>query len=140
MRSMLKMAVLGSALLMATSLFVMGDDQPAKGEKHGKHGDMTEGILAKLNLTADQKTKIDAIKAKFQDEMQEFQKAHKEELDAAKQAKDREKMKEIMKPFAGKREALMNDIKGVLTDEQKEQFQKALDEAKAARGKHGENK
>ena len=140
MYSMLKMAVLGCALLMAAPLLNAADDQPAKAEKHGKHGDMMEGFLGKLNLTDDQKTKIDAIKTKFRGEMQEFQKAHKAELDAAKQAKDRAKMHEIMKPMGEKRDAMINDIKGVLTDEQKEQFQKAMDEAKAAHGHHGDNK
>lgn len=139
MYSMLKMAVLGCALLMAAPLLNAADDQPAKGEKRGKHGDMTEGILGKLNLTEDQKSKIDAIKAKFRGEMQEFQKAHKEELDAAKQAGDRAKMREIMQPFAEKRDAMMKDIKDVLTDEQKAQFQKAMDEARAAHG-HGDKK
>ena len=139
MYSMLKMAVLGCALLMAAPWVNAADDPPAKCEKRGKHGDMMEGLLAKLNLTEDQKTKVDAIKTKFRGEMQEFQKAHKEELEAAKQAGDRAKMKEIMKPFAEKREAMMKDIKAVLTDEQKEKLQKSLDEAKAAHG-HGEKK
>jgi Spy/CpxP family protein refolding chaperone len=140
MYSMLKMAVLGCALLMVAPWLNAADDQPAKGEKHGKHGDMLDGILGKLNLTDDQKSKIEALKTKFHGEMQEFQKAHKDEIDAAKQAKDRAKMHEIMKPFAEKRDAFMNDIKGVLTDDQKAQLQKAMDDAKAAHGKHGDNK
>ena len=134
MHSILKMTVLGCALLMATPLFVTGDDQPAKGERHGKRGDMMEGTLAKLNLTEDQKTKIDAIKAKFQKERQELEKTHKSDVDAAKQAKDQENPREIMKR---KRKAMMNEIKGVLTDEQKEQFQKAME---ASHGDHGDKK
>ena len=93
-----------------------------------------EGTLAKLNLTEDQKTKIDAIKAKFQKERQELEKTHKSDVDAAKQAKDQENPREIMKR---KRKAMMNEIKGVLTDEQKEQFQKAME---ASHGDHGDKK
>lgn len=139
MHSMLKMAVLGCALLMATPLLVMGGDKPAKGEKRGKHGDMMENLLGKLNLTDDQKAKVKEIREKYRPEFQEFEKAHKAEIEAAKEAKDFAKMKEIMQPIAGKREAMMKEIRGVLTDEQKAEMKKAFGGGKGGHGKkHGD--
>ncbi|MCX6910752.1 MAG: Spy/CpxP family protein refolding chaperone [Verrucomicrobia bacterium] len=133
MRSILKMAAVGGALLLATSLLVMAGDKPAKGEKHGKRGDMMESVLGKLNLTDDQKAKIKEIREKYVPEFQEFEKAHKAEIEAAREAKDFAKMKEIMQPIAGKREAMMKEIGGVLNDEQKAEMKKHF----AGKGGHG---
>lgn len=140
MRSILKMAAVGGALLLATSLLVMAGDQPAKGEKHGKRGDMMESVLGKLNLTDDQKAKVKEIREKYRPEFEEFMKAHKAEMDAAREAKDFAKMKELMQPMAGKREAMMKEISGVLTDEQKAEMKKAFGAGKGGHGKKHEDK
>jgi len=132
---MFKMIAVGGAVLLATSLLVTAGDKPAKGEKHGKRGDMMESMFGKLNLTDEQKAKIKKINESHASKRQEFEKAHKEELEAAGQ--DRAKRGEIMKPM---REAWAKDVMGALNDEQKEQFKKAMIAGKAAHGRHGDNK
>jgi Spy/CpxP family protein refolding chaperone len=136
MRSMFKMIAVGGAVLLATSLLVTAGDKPAKGEKHGKRGDMMESMFGKLNLTDDQKAKVKEIRGKYQPEMEEFMKAHKAELEAAREAKDFAKMKEIMQPIAGKREAMMKEIGAVLNEEQKAEMRKHF-AGKGGHGSHG---
>jgi Spy/CpxP family protein refolding chaperone len=134
------MAAVGCALLLAASLVAVAGDKPAKGGKPGGHGDMMQNVLGKLDLSDEQKAKIKEIRGKYQPEMEEFMKSHKAEMEAAREAKDFAKMKEIMQPMAGKREAMMKEIGAVLTDEQKAEMRKAFGGGKGAPGKKREQK
>ena len=122
--SLIKTLALGCALL-ATSPWLASAAQGGKGgAKHGP--DPIQAALDKLTLTDEQKTKIKAIQDKANADRQEFMKAHAEELKAAKAANDKEKMHSIGAPLMEKRKATVAEIKAVLTDEQKKQFDESM--------------
>lgn len=127
--SVLKVLVLGCAVaLMTPSLAPCGD----KGTD-GKRGlGPMEDALAKLELTDQQKKKIEDCKAKFRDFMQ----SHQEEMKAARQGDDPAKKKQIGKALREKRQELMDGIREVLTDDQKKAFDEAMPKP-AAHGKGG---
>jgi hypothetical protein len=131
--AILKTLVIACALSLCAPLGARGKEGRQRG------GDPAlDAALAKVVLDDKQKARIQEIKDKYHGEFQSFQKAHKEELAAAKQAKDRKKARQIMQPLEQKREALIGEIKAVLTEEQKTQLQQALDAARAAgHGKRG---
>jgi hypothetical protein len=111
------------------------------GEGGKRHGDRFSGplddALAKMNLTDEQKSKIQAIKEKFHTDMKTWREDHKAEIDAARAAKDGEKRKPLREEQKTKIEGMIAEVKNVLNEDQKVQLQQALDAAKAERGKHG---
>ncbi len=54
--------------------------------------------------------------------------------------KDRQKAKSLREQQETKRQGLAAEIKNVLTEDQKTQFQQAMDAAKAEHGKRGEKR
>lgn len=130
--SVLKALALGCALALVTPLFVLGKDKGAGGGKHDGGMGAIDEALSKLQLTAQQKTKIEECKTKFRDCLSTYQ----EEAKQAKRSNDPEKKKEVAKSIAEKRREMMDGIRAVLTDEQKKTFDEAMPK-RGARGKGG---
>ncbi len=130
--SLFQSLALGLALTVAAPWIASGADDSTKGGRRGQ-GDRLQATLDKLNLTDDQKAKIKVIKDKDKAERDAFVKEHAEELKAARDSNDQEKMRAVMRPLMEKRMATFEEIKKILTDEQKQK----LDEAIAAFGGHG---
>ncbi len=124
--SVLKMLVLGCVVAWMMPSFASGGDKGADG-KRGLGP--VEDALAKVQLTDQQKKKIEDCKTKFRDFMQ----AHQEEMKAAKQGDDPAKKKQGAKALREKRQELIDGIREVLTDDQKKTF----DEAMPKPGAHG---
>ncbi|MBI5394999.1 MAG: hypothetical protein HZA91_06835 [Verrucomicrobia bacterium] len=137
-RSILTTLVLTCALCVGGPLAAFAKEGHERG-KGGKHhgGSPVDGALAKMTLTDEQKSKVQAIKEKFHTEMKKWEADHKAEMDAAKAAHDRQKMKPLMEQRQTKMEGMIAEIKNVLNEDQKTQLQQALDAAKAEHGKHG---
>lgn len=133
--SLIKSLALSLALTVTAPWLASAADEGGKGGRHG-HGDWLQATLGKLDLTDDQKAKIKVITNKAAADREEFTKAHADELKAAKDSKDREKMHSIMAPLMEKRKATLDEIKAVLTDEQKQK----LAEAMPAHSEHGKKK
>ncbi|MBI5687748.1 MAG: Spy/CpxP family protein refolding chaperone [Verrucomicrobia bacterium] len=129
--SVLRMLVLGCALVLAAPSFALGKEKGAGGRRAGALGPVEEA-LAKLELTAQQKTKIEECKTKFND----YVRASQEELKAGRKDNDPAKRRQAVKGLAEKRQELMDGIRAVLTDEQKKKFDEAMPKP-AARGKGG---
>ncbi|MCX6910751.1 MAG: Spy/CpxP family protein refolding chaperone [Verrucomicrobia bacterium] len=127
--SVLKMLALGCALALVAPSFALGGDKGAGGKRDGGLGHVEEA-LAKLELTTQQKTKIEDCKTKFRD----YLRACHEEAKAAKQDNDPAKKRQAAKGLAEKRQELTDGIRAVLTDEQKKTFDEAMPKP-AARGK-----
>lgn len=91
-----------------------------RGHRDGVRGPMGERFneaLAKLDLTEEQKKKIEAVKAKFR----EYMEANKEKFKAAREGSDEQKA-ELRKNMGEKMKEMMEGIRGVLTEEQKKKF------------------
>ena len=120
--------------LAATVPFLASAAEGGKAGKRGPGGgDMLQPMLEKLNLTEEQKAKIKPIREKAAEEGRAFFKEHAAEMKAAREAGDQEKMKTLMTPMMEKRKATMEEIRSILTDEQKQK----LGEIMAAHGGHG---
>jgi Spy/CpxP family protein refolding chaperone len=130
-----KMLVAG--LSLATLVFaapVRAEDKPAGGEKPAKKegaqrmggpADRLQKQLDALNLTDDQKAKVNPIIEKLKTDA-------KAVMDGPGERKDKApKLQELAKQA-------MTDIEAVLTPEQKAQLEKAKEEAKAKRGAAGD--
>lgn len=127
-----KTLTLGLALLAAATWSASAAEEGKGSGKMQQRGEALKAALDKLNLNEDQKAKIKAITDKAAAEGREFMQAHAEELKAAKEANDHEKMKTIFAPMMEKRKALLDEIKAVLTDEQKQKLAESL----PAHGEH----
>lgn len=130
--SVLKTLALGCALALVTPLFVLGKDKGAGGGKHDGGMGAVDEALSKLQLTAQQKAKIEECKTKFRDCLSTY----REEAKQAKRSNDPEKKKETVKSIAEKRREMMDGIRAVLTNEQKKMFDEAMPK-RGARGKGG---
>ncbi|CAN5375150.1 hypothetical protein BH11ARM1_BH11ARM1_13970 [soil metagenome] len=106
----------------------------SKGAGHGNMRKIQQEILAKLNLTTDQKAKLKA----HQESMKTKLKALKEET---AQTADKTAIKEKMKAF---RKEQQDALEAILTTDQKETFKKemtaAMEKAKADRKNGGDVK
>lgn len=129
--SILRTLALGCALALVAPSFAFGKDKGAGGKRGGGLAPIEEA-LAKLVLTAQQKTKIEECKTKFND----YMRASQEEAKAARRDNDPTKKKQVAKGLVEKRHELMDGIRAVLTDEQKKTFDEAMPKP-AARGKGG---
>jgi len=137
-RSILTTSVLVCALCVSGPLAAFAKEG---GKRHADRASgPVDGALAKMNLTDEQKSKIQAIKEKFHAEMKKWDEDHKAEMDAARAAKDRAKMKPLMEQRTTKMEGMTAEIKNVLNEDQKVQLQQAMDAAKAEHGKRGEKR
>ncbi|CAN5578888.1 hypothetical protein BH10PLA1_BH10PLA1_07520 [soil metagenome] len=128
-KTKLFVAGLSLATLVIAAPSARADDAPPAPEKPAKKdggakrdpSKMVDDTLAKLKLTDDQKTKVEPIVAKLNDDM------HKLMSDeSVKQEDKRAKGREIMM-------AAWKDIEGVLTPEQQAELKKIRDERKAGR-------
>ena len=131
--SVIKMLALGFALTVTAPWIASAADEGGKGGGHGR-GEWLQAALDKLNLSDDQKAKIKDIMDKAAADRQEFMKEHADELKAA--AGDRDKMRSVFAPMREKMKATMEQIKALLTDEQKQK----LAESMPAHGEHGKKK
>lgn len=138
MKSAFKAVALVCALCVATPLIAA---EGGKGQGKGKAAarpDPVGAALAGLGLSEEQKSKITDIRKKYAPDFKEFEAANKDALRAARDAGDKAKMAELMKPILEKRKAMMGEIKGVLNDEQKIKLDEAM--AKAAASLKGKGK
>ncbi len=119
---------------------------PGNGPMAERRGEMMDGVrgaLRDLNLTEDQKAQIKTImdeardsREKFMDEHKDEVRAIREKMKAAREAKDRDQMKQLGEELRGimesgpKPQDTMEKIKGVLTPEQRDQLQGKLDQWK----------
>jgi len=148
-RTGLMVGVACMAVSLVGPMAARADDAPATAPAHRVAGENPiragiEKVLAELDLTADQKTKIKTLTDDFQAKNEAFQAAHKDELQPlrkavqeAHQSGDRAKMKQAMEALqaaradAPKPKDLLEKIAEVLTPEQKEKFEKAVEDFRA---------
>jgi len=143
MRTVRVLLILAAAVLIARPLFAQ--DQPKehkapRGDREARGGDFL-GFLRDLNLTDEQKTKAKEIAAKYgRDSVltDEQKKARKEAVEAAKKdgktgrdlmkaARDAVKLTDEQKAKAKENgKTLMEELKKILTDEQKEKLKSAM--------------
>jgi Spy/CpxP family protein refolding chaperone len=136
---MLMMAVMATVFSVATSAFgqsagpkngagLQGKGKQDKAVGQGAmRGKLQQEVLAKLNLTAEQKSQWEAVAKDMRAEMQKLRGQNQD----GKQV-DRKAMMEKMKGYQEK-------FMAILTPEQKEQYKKLMQEAvaKARKGKDG---
>jgi len=132
MKNRMFIITLALAAVVAGSsvITVRAEDKPVGKPGHeGQHRPHFEGllppmVLEKIKLTADQKAKYDAIVADFQKETAPL----REKMKAAREAGDKEKMKELFQQIMPLRKAAMEKLEQVLTDEQKAELKKMREE------------
>jgi Spy/CpxP family protein refolding chaperone len=107
----LHLVLVAIMLAASTSAAVAQDAQPQGGQRGGS-GRMMAALMLGITLTADQQTKVDAITKKYAAARQTMMQDQSLDQDAR-----RAKMREAM----GKQS---DEIKGLLTDEQKKVFEK----------------
>ena len=112
-------AVLVAAMLMGISTTAIAQDpQPQGGQRPGGgRGNQMAALLQGITLTADQQTKVDSISARYMAARRELMNEQDQE---ARRAKGREMM--------GKQQ---EEVKAVLTDEQKKVFEKNVADMQA---------
>lgn len=137
---MKKFTLLTAAIALIAVAAVQAEDKPAP-KKHEGGRPMMEQLLPpmaveKLNLTADQKAKLDELNAGFKKDMEQYKKDHpvseadREAMKKARESGDKEAMKaareklaETMKGAIEIRKGYMEKFKATLTDEQKKQLE-----------------
>lgn len=103
--------VLVAALLTGTATVATGQDaQPQGGQRQGGRG--IAALMQGITLTAEQQVKVDALVKKYQDERQALMQDQNLDQDA-RRAKGREMMTKQS-----------DEVKALLTDEQKKVFEK----------------
>ena len=104
--------VLVAALLASGTAVASAQEPQPQGQRPGGGGRMMAALMQGITLTAEQQTKFDAIQKTYADARQTVM--QDESLD---QAARRAKMREAMTKQS-------DEIKGLLTDEQKKVFEK----------------
>jgi len=104
--------VLVAIMLAATASAAVAQDAQPQGGQRGGGGRMMAALMQGITLTADQQTKVDALTKKYADARQTMMQDQSLDQDAR-----RAKMREAM----GKQS---EEIKALLTDEQKKVFEK----------------
>jgi Spy/CpxP family protein refolding chaperone len=82
-------------------------------------------VLEELSLTADEKTKYDALEKDFKADFAKLREANKDDMQ-----KGREAMRNLRRSYVDK-------VRAFLTDEQKAKLDKAQERARAMRGGQG---
>lgn len=102
------------------------------------------GALKNLNLTDAQKTQIKAIRAKYQPQMKTSRDQAKPFIDAARAARQkgdtaafRTNMEKARQVSSGIRQQEMNEVRGILTPEQRTKFDAAVSQRRPDRGQRG---
>ena len=105
--------VLAAAMLMGTTTVVAAQEaQPQGGQRPGGRGNMMAALMQGITLTAEQQTKVDSLTKKYQDARQTLMQDQSLDQDA-RRAKNREAMTKQS-----------DEVKALLTDEQKKVFEK----------------
>ena len=107
----LQVALVAALIAVAGQTATAQDPQPQGGQRGGS-GRMMAALMNGITLSADQQTKVDAITKKFADARQAAMQDQSLDQDAR-----RARMREAMGKQA-------DEIKAVLTDEQKKVFEK----------------
>ena len=116
----LHLAVAAALLAVGASTLTAQDAQPQGQPQRGQGGGrMMAALFQGITLTADQQTKIDSITAKYMGVRQAAMQDQSADQDAR-----RAKMREIMRQQS-------DEMKTVLTDDQKKVFDKNLDDMRA---------
>ena len=146
--------LLAALLAVVAVSAALAADQPAPvgGPDKGPRGPGEMPLLRPqvekdLGLTADQQTKLTTIKASFEKDRDAWVAAHpvdpklRDEMraahesgDAAKTKELRAKMGENMKPLMDLHKKYVDEVRALLTDEQKTKLDTALADAKQHRG------
>lgn len=95
----MKKIIICSALLLSTTMaFAQSEHNKFnKGENQAKYQEHKEKLSKELNLTAEQKLKLDEVMEKYKKEKKDSHKAKKEEIKKILTPEQQEKMKEIRK-------------------------------------------
>ena len=110
--------VLVAAMLVGGTSVAVAQDAQQQGQRPGGRGNMMARLMTGITLTADQQTKVDSITKKYADARAALQ--SETDMDAR-----RAKGRELQTKQA-------EEIKAVLTDEQKKVFEKNQADAAAA--------
>jgi periplasmic protein CpxP/Spy len=114
----LQLALVAVMLTASASVAAAQDAQP-QGQRQGGRPDMMAGLMQGITLTADQQTKIDTLTKKYADQRAAIRADQTLDQDA-RRAKSRELM--------GKQQ---EEVKALLTDEQKKVFEKNVADMQA---------
>src|SRR5687768_13577017 len=109
--------VMAALLLIASSTTAIAQDQPQPQRQGG--GNQVAALMQGITLTADQQAKVDSISKKVQADMQAMRQDQSIDQDA-RRAKGREM-----------RTKMNDEIKALLTDEQKKVFDKNVADMQA---------
>jgi Spy/CpxP family protein refolding chaperone len=126
-------ALLLSALCVTLTVpaLAQGTTAPEKGKAkagaRGNRGNRMQALMAKLNLTAEQKTKLKAAQDANRAEVQKIRQA------PGTREEKRPQMREARKAF-------MQKVNSILTAEQQKQLKEEMAKARAARGTRGTGK
>jgi Spy/CpxP family protein refolding chaperone len=152
MRTVRVLLILAAAALIARPLFAQDQpDHKARGDREGRGGMgmLGDRLMKELNLTDEQKAKVKEIRAKYgMDSVltDEQKKARKDAVEAAKKdgktgrdvfkaAADAVKLTDEQKETIKKNgKTMMDEIKKILTDEQKEKLKSLMQERRGRRG------
>jgi protein CpxP len=135
-------AVASMIALVAAAPSVAGQEHKGKDR-----AEMVERAIERLELTAEQKARIAAIRDQFKAQNEslksELKAAHEQMRDArrdgdkAEAEQIREQMKPKMEQMRAARQAMKDQILAVLTPEQRSELEKMKAEVKEKRGKKG---
>jgi Spy/CpxP family protein refolding chaperone len=124
------------ALSFSVVTYAAQGDQRGGGQGHFERGAMFEKLAAKLNLTADQKAKIQALQQQFQKDnatalnnMQQLRSQMKQYMqsgDKTNAQATRDKMRTAMEALKPAQEKLHKDMMAILTPDQQKQAQQLL--------------
>lgn len=133
--SIFRCVALGSGLALVAVLFAGGQ---AEGQVRRQNqqiqiipGRGADGPLVskeaqeKLNLTAEQKEKIEKIEKEFADKNKDSQEKIREAAQKARQDQDRTALQKVMETVQKQRGEFEDKVKAVLNDEQKKKFEEA---------------
>ncbi len=103
----------------------LGQGKPGQeGNRQGKRGEMMKKLMAQLDLSADQKTKIEKIQNAQKEAMQKLM------TSSLSQEEKRSKMREAM-------QKTQKDIQQILTPEQRKKMAELMKEFRQKSGKKG---
>ena len=139
-RMLIVSLALTAVVIGSSAITVSAQDQPAGKPGHEGHHRPMMGLLPPPmveKLSADQKTKYDAIVADFKTAAAPIH----EKMKAAHEAGDKEAMKDLYKEVMPIHKAAMEKVEQILTDEQKAELKKMREEHAhdngAGKGAHG---
>lgn len=125
----IRTAVSAAVLALGAAMAAQAQNPTPQGQPPAQGGmgmgrgmGMAQMLMKDITLTADQQTKFDAIQAKYREQMQ----AARAEMQGGDRDAARAKMRELMSKQS-------EEIKAILTDDQKKQFDANQKEMEARR-------